>query len=92
MAVWEAWRKCQEQALGRKYIFRFTENIGSYCGRHMEGPILRGGRKLANVSLGAAMSEGFQQSTLNCEKKGKQEASVCQGKQMILNLCWFLRE
>lgn len=39
----------------------------------MEDPILHGRRKPPNVSVEAAMAEGFQHSTLNCEKKGKME-------------------
>lgn len=39
----------------------------------MEDPILHERRKPPNVSVEAAMAEGFQQSTLNCEKKWKTE-------------------
>ena len=58
----------------------------------MEGPILHGRRRLTNVSIGAAMSEGLQRSTLNCEKNGKLAVPVRHVKRFLLNLCWFLIE
>lgn len=81
--------ECQQQGLGRKQISRFPENIGTYCRRHMENPILHGRRKFTNVSIVAEMSEGFQQSTPKCEKKGKLQVPGCHGKQIIFNLCCF---
>lgn len=50
----------------------------------MEDPILHGRRKPPNVSIVAAMAEGFQQSTLNCEKKGKMEHPWDVGKEESL--------
>lgn len=50
----------------------------------MEDPILHGRRKPPNVSVEAAMAEGFQHSTLNCEKKGKMKPPWYMGNEVSL--------